>query len=63
MTIFSRVRGSLDIEREKLLEGVTQSKKLLLSEEGNILQEAILNGSKLDLNLNVLTLTAKENKS
>jgi len=40
-----------------------QSKKLLLSEEGNILQEAILNGSKLDLNLNVLTLTAKENKS
>jgi len=53
----------LDIEREKLLEGVTQSKKLLLSEEGNILQEAILNGSKLDLNLNVLTLTAKENKS
>jgi len=63
LTIFSRVRGSLDIEREKLLEGVTQSKKLLLSEEGNILHEAILNGSKLDLNLNVLTLTAKENKS
>ena len=54
--------GFLDIEREKLLEGVTQSKKLHLSEEGNILHEAILNGSKLDLNLNVLTLTPKENK-
>lgn len=51
--------GFLDIEREKLLEGVSQSQQLLLSEEGKILQESILNGKKLDLNLNVLTLTAK----
>jgi len=49
--------GFLDIERERLLEGVSQSKKLLLSKEGKQLQEAILNGSKLDLNLNLLTLT------
>jgi len=51
--------GFLDIEREKLLEGVSQSQKLLLSEEGKLLQESILRGTKLDLNLNVLTLTAK----
>ena len=51
--------GFLDIEREKLLEGVSQSQQLLLSEEGKILQESILSGKKLDLNLNVLTLTTK----
>ena len=51
--------GFLDIEREKLLEGVSQSQKLLLSEEGKLLRESILKGSKLDLNLNVLTLTTK----
>ncbi len=51
--------GFLDIEREKLLEGVSQSKKLLLSEEGNKLQEAILNGTKLEINSNILTLVVK----
>ena len=50
--------GFLDIEREKLLEGVSKSQQLLLSEEGKILRDSILNGKKLDLNLNVLTLTA-----
>ena len=49
--------GFLDIEREKLMEGITQSKKLQMSEEGKLLQEAILNGSKIDLNLNILSLT------
>ncbi|MHA2393204.1 MAG: hypothetical protein ACXAEX_14785 [Promethearchaeota archaeon] len=52
--------GFLDIEREKLLEGVTQSEKLVLSQEGKMLQEAILVGSKIDLNLNILTLTSNQ---
>jgi len=47
--------GFLDIEREKLMEGVTQSQKLLISEEGKMLREAILNGSKLEVNVNILT--------
>ncbi|MFX1572020.1 MAG: hypothetical protein ACFFB0_04685 [Promethearchaeota archaeon] len=47
--------GFLDIEREKLMEGVTQSKKLLITEEGKALREVILNGSKLDVNVNILT--------
>ena len=51
--------GFLDIEREKLLEGVSQSQNLLLSEEGKLLQESILKGTKIDLNLNVLTIIAK----
>ncbi|MFX1290573.1 MAG: hypothetical protein ACFFAG_06415 [Promethearchaeota archaeon] len=50
--------GFLDIEREKLMEGVTQSKKLPMSKEGKILQEAILEGSEIELNLNILTLTS-----
>ncbi len=49
--------GFLDIEREKLMEGITQSKKLQMSEEGKLLREVILMGSKIDLNLNILSLT------
>jgi len=50
--------GFLDIEREKLMEGIAQSEKLLFSEEGKKLKETILEGRLLDLNLNVLTLIA-----
>ena len=49
--------GFLDIEREKLMEGVAKSQKLLMSQEGKMLQEAILNSSKLELNFNILTST------
>ncbi|MFW9773097.1 MAG: hypothetical protein ACFFEO_13160, partial [Candidatus Thorarchaeota archaeon] len=48
--------GFLDIEREKLMEGIAQSKKLAISKEGKILQESILKGSKIEANLNVLSL-------
>jgi len=48
--------GFLNIEREILMEGVTQSQKLLLSIEGKNLQRKILEGSNKDLNLNILTL-------
>jgi predicted transcriptional regulator len=48
--------GFLDIEREKFMEGVTQSKKLSFSEEGKLIQQAILEGSNINLNFNVLTL-------
>ncbi|MFX0105099.1 MAG: hypothetical protein ACFE75_06385 [Candidatus Hodarchaeota archaeon] len=49
--------GLLDIEREKLMEGVAKSQKLPMSKEGKMLQEAILNSSKLELNFNILTST------
>jgi len=49
--------GFLEIEREKLMEGVAQSQKLFLSEEGKKLKETILNGGKIEVNLNILTLT------
>ena len=48
--------GFLDIEREILMEGVTQSQKLLLSIEGKKLQQKILEGSNKEVNLNILTL-------
>ncbi|MFX1589986.1 MAG: hypothetical protein ACFFC1_17725, partial [Promethearchaeota archaeon] len=48
--------GFLDIEREKLMDGITQSRKLYQSEEGKLLREIILDNSKIDLNLNILTL-------
>ncbi|MFW9938866.1 MAG: winged helix-turn-helix domain-containing protein [Candidatus Thorarchaeota archaeon] len=48
--------GFLDIEREKLMDGITQSRKLSQSEEGKLLREIILDNSKIDLNLNILTL-------
>ncbi|UCC18401.1 MAG: hypothetical protein JSV62_09820 [Promethearchaeota archaeon] len=48
--------GFLDIEREKLLEGVSQSKKLSLTEEGKLIKNAILEGANIDLNFNMLTL-------
>jgi len=48
--------GFLDIEREKFMEGVAQSKKLSLSVEGKLIQQAILKGSNITLNFNMLTL-------
>ncbi|MFX1454867.1 MAG: hypothetical protein ACFFDB_05780 [Promethearchaeota archaeon] len=53
--------GFLDIERERFMEGITQSQKLKLSEEGVLIQEAILNSSKLDLNLNIISLSPTVN--
>jgi DNA-binding MarR family transcriptional regulator len=52
--------GFLDIEREKIMEGITQSKKLLLSEEGKKLKENILGGSIIDINLNILTISSNQ---
>ncbi|MFW9867070.1 MAG: hypothetical protein ACFFEN_13320 [Candidatus Thorarchaeota archaeon] len=52
--------GFLDIEREKLMEGIAQSKKLLMSEEGKRLKKSIFNVSNLELNLNILTLTSNQ---
>jgi hypothetical protein len=49
--------GFLDIEREKLMEGVAQSTKLTLSVEGKLIQRAILEGGNINLNFNMLTLT------
>ncbi|MHA2005739.1 MAG: hypothetical protein ACXABO_02225 [Promethearchaeota archaeon] len=49
--------GFLDIEREKLMETVSQSQKLPLSEEGKKLQETILDGLNIEINLNILTIT------
>jgi hypothetical protein len=51
--------GFLDIEREKFMEGITQSRKLQMSEEGKLLQNAILNSSTIKLNLNILSLTKR----
>ena len=48
--------GFLDIEREKFMEGVSQSKKLSKSNEGKILKEIILGGLKKEVNLNILSL-------
>ncbi|MFX0002191.1 MAG: hypothetical protein ACFFAA_11485 [Promethearchaeota archaeon] len=48
--------GFLDIERKKFMEGVAQSKNLSLSEEGKLIQQAILSGSNIDLNFNMVTL-------
>ena len=47
--------GFLDIERKKFMEGIAQSKKLSLSEEGKRIQRAILDSSNIDLNFNMLT--------
>ena len=48
--------GFLDIEREKFMEGVSQSQKLSMSEEGKILKEILLDGLKKEVNLNILSL-------
>ncbi|MFX1390508.1 MAG: hypothetical protein ACFE9Z_10625 [Promethearchaeota archaeon] len=48
--------GFLDIEREKLIEGVAQSKKLVQTEEGNLIREGILENTTLNLNYNKITL-------
>ncbi|MFW9969884.1 MAG: hypothetical protein ACFFDF_06760 [Candidatus Odinarchaeota archaeon] len=50
--------GFLDIEREKFMEGVAQSKKLSLSEEGKLIQQSILEDSNIELNFNMLTLVS-----
>jgi DNA-binding Lrp family transcriptional regulator len=47
--------GFLDIEREKLMNAVAQSKMLTLSNEGKMLQESIEEGKILPSNLNILT--------
>ncbi len=52
--------GFLDIEREKLMEGIAQSKKLLMSKEGKMLKDSIYSGTINDLNLNILTLTLNQ---
>jgi hypothetical protein len=38
------------------MEVITQSHKLSMSKEGKLLQKNIINGSKIELNLNILTL-------
>ncbi|MFX0029614.1 MAG: hypothetical protein ACFE8B_10420 [Candidatus Hermodarchaeota archaeon] len=52
--------GFLDIEREKIMEGITQSKKLLMSAEGKKLKESILNSTNIEINLNILTLMSNQ---
>ena len=52
--------GFLDIEREKIMEGITQSKKLLMSEEGKRLKESIFKSAIIEINLNMLTLTSNQ---
>lgn len=48
--------GFLNIEREKLIKGVAQSKKLMQSEEGLLIQKAIFESANINLNYNMLTL-------
>jgi len=47
--------GFLEIEREKLMEGIVQSKMLIASEEGQVLLESIEEGKAIEVNLNILT--------
>jgi hypothetical protein len=47
--------GFLNIEREKLIEGVAQSRKLMLSKEGKLIKKAILENTNINLNYNMLT--------
>ncbi len=51
--------GFLDFEREKFMEGVAQSIKLEQSEEGKLIKKAILDGTNINMNLNVLTLISE----
>ena len=49
--------GFLNIERDKLMEGLTQSRKLEMSKEGKLLRDVIFHGTKMEsVNLNTLTL-------
>ncbi|MFX1412157.1 MAG: hypothetical protein ACFFA6_17590, partial [Promethearchaeota archaeon] len=48
--------GFLETDRDKLMERVTQSKKLSKSIEGRKLKESILNGLMIEKNLNILTI-------
>ncbi len=49
--------GFLNIERDKLMEGLTQSRKLGKSKEGILLKNIIFKGLKMEvINLNTLTL-------
>jgi hypothetical protein len=51
--------GFLNIERDKLMEGLTQSRKLEISKEGRLLKDIIFKGLKMEsLNLNTLTLNS-----
>jgi hypothetical protein len=54
--------GFFDIEREKLMEGLTHSRKLEISKEGRILKRIIFEGHKMEsVNLNTLTLNDNPN--
>jgi len=48
--------GFLNIEREKLIEGVAQSKKLIQSEEGKLILNSVMESKNIKLNYNMLTL-------
>ncbi|MFX1385086.1 MAG: hypothetical protein ACFFBP_21900, partial [Promethearchaeota archaeon] len=52
--------GFLETDRDKLMERVTQSKKLPKSLEGRKLKECILEGLKIEKNLNILTIIKDE---
>jgi len=49
--------GFLETNREKFLEVLSQSKKLINSVEGTKLKRNILEGNKVKINFNVLTVT------
>jgi len=53
--------GFLNIEREILMEGVSQSKNISMSMEGKNLQKKVIEGLKKDINLNILTLVEEQN--
>ncbi|TFG23700.1 MAG: ArsR family transcriptional regulator [Promethearchaeota archaeon] len=52
--------GFLETDRKKLMEIISQSKKLPKSIEGRKLQESILEGSRIEENLNILTIIENE---
>ncbi|MFX1394561.1 MAG: hypothetical protein ACFFAH_13430 [Promethearchaeota archaeon] len=52
--------GFLETDRDKLMERVSQSKKLPKSIEGRKLKECISEGSKIEKNLNILTIINNE---
>ncbi len=50
----------LEFDREKLLERISQSKKLPKYIEGRKLKESILDSLTIERNFNVLTIIKKE---
>ena len=53
--------GFLETDREKFLKIVSQSKKLTKSVEGKKLTQKILEGTKIQLSFNILTVLEIEN--